>query len=119
MDIEHYRRRLEKLEQELLNRLTRESGTAREIREDQANPSDQAIVDEIKATYFGLAHTDWEILAELRRALDRIDEGTFGRCIVDEGPIDEKRLESVPWTPYCLKHQQELEEATRLRTPTL
>src|SRR3989442_1046785 len=30
MDLEHYRRRLEKLEQELLNPLTRESATARE-----------------------------------------------------------------------------------------
>jgi len=25
----------------------------------------------------------------------------------------------VPWTPYCLKHQAELEDRERLRTPSL
>jgi hypothetical protein len=25
----------------------------------------------------------------------------------------------VPWTPYCLKHQLELEERARIRTPSL
>ena len=45
--------------------------------------------------------------------------GTFGRCVVDGGAIDDKRLQAVPWTPYCQKHQQALEEQRRLRTPTL
>jgi hypothetical protein len=25
----------------------------------------------------------------------------------------------VPWTPYCLKHQRELEERAQIRTPSL
>jgi RNA polymerase-binding transcription factor DksA len=29
------------------------------------------------------------------------------------------RLDAVPWTPHCLKHQQEIEEQARLRTPSL
>ena len=36
----------------------------------------------------------------------------------DGEPIDEKRLDSVPWTPYCLKHQSELEQRARIRTPS-
>ena len=46
-----------------------------------------------------LAETDSAILAQVRAALARIADGTYGRCTVDGGPIDEKRLESVPWTP--------------------
>jgi RNA polymerase-binding transcription factor DksA len=38
---------------------------------------------------------------------------------VDGEPIEEKRLEAVPWTPHCLQHQQELEESAGIRTPTL
>jgi RNA polymerase-binding transcription factor DksA len=38
--------------------------------------------------------------------------------VVDGAPIEEKRLEAVPWTPYCLKHQQLLEGASRPK-PTL
>jgi DnaK suppressor protein len=119
MNIDHYQRRLLKFEQELVERLSREYETARDASDDQPAASDKAHVDEMKEEYFALAQTDSAILAQVRAALRRIDDGTFGTCVVDGGPIDEKRLESVPWTPYCLKHQQELEDRARLRTPTL
>jgi DnaK suppressor protein len=119
VDIDSYRRRLEARERELLERLGREIGTAREVRSDQADVSDAAIVDELKEEYFAIAETDSAILAQVRAALTRIGDGTFGTCVVDGGPIEERRLEAVPWTPYCLQHQQELEEKGRLRTPSL
>ena len=59
------------------------------------------------------------MLQQVREALGRVADGTFGRCIVDGGPIEERRLEAVPWTPYCLKHEQRLEVAASTRTPTL
>jgi hypothetical protein len=31
--------------------------------------------------------------------------------------IEERRLEAVPWTPYCLKREQRLEVAASTRTP--
>jgi DnaK suppressor protein len=118
VDIEHYRRRLLSLEQDLLKKLGREVEVARETRDDQAEIGDIAVVDELKEEYFAVAETDSVKLAQVRAALKRIDDGTFGRCLVDDQPINEKRLEAVPWTPYCLKHQQELEETARLRTPS-
>jgi len=51
--------------------------------------------------------------------LERIEHGTFGTCVVDGAPIDEERLNAIPWTRYCLKHQQLLERAMPLRAPTL
>jgi hypothetical protein len=38
---------------------------------------------------------------------------------VDGGPIEERWLEALPWTPYCLKHEQRLEVAASSRPPTL
>ena len=119
MNTDHLRRRLLELERELVERLGAEVGTARDARDDQPAVSDLARVDELKEEYFALAETDSTILAQLRAALRRIEDGTYGRCVVDGEPIDEKRLESVPWTPYCLKHQAELEERARIRTPSL
>jgi len=119
VNTEHYKRRLLELEQQLVKRLGAEYETARDTSDEQPDVSDLAQVDELKEEYFALAETDSAILAEVRAALARIDQGTFGTCVVDEGPIEEKRLESVPWTPYCLKHQQELEDRKGLRTPTL
>jgi len=119
MNIDHYRRRLLELELELRARLGDEVQTAADAGDDQRAASDLAQVDQLKEDFLALAQTDSEILAELRAALRRIEDGTYGRCVVDGEPIDEKRLEAVPWTPYCLKHQSELEERAGTRTPSL
>lgn len=120
MNIEDYRRRLLEVEKELVQRLGAEVETARGASDDdQPAAGDLAHVDELKEEYFALAQTDSAILAQVRAALRRIDEGTYGQCIVDGGPIEAKRLESVPWTPYCVKHQLELEERAGIRTPSL
>jgi DnaK suppressor protein len=119
MKLDDFKRRLLKLEQELAARLRSEVGTAREARDDQAESGDVARVDELKGEYFALAQSDSAILAQVRAALARIEDGTYGKCVVDGGPIDPRRLDSVPWTPYCLKHQAELEDREQLRTPSL
>jgi RNA polymerase-binding transcription factor len=119
VNIDDYRRRLLALEQELAGRLGEEVETARGVRDDQHDTGDLAHADELKEEYFAKADTDSAILAQVRAALKRIEDGSYGRCVVDGEPIDAKRLESVPWTQYCLKHQLELEERTRLRTPSL
>jgi len=119
MNLGDYKQRLLKLEQDLATRLRSEVDTARDTRDDQAEPGDLAHVEEMKGEYFALAQSDSAILAQVRAALVRIEAGTYGTCEVDGGPIDEKRLESVPWTPYCLKHQAELEDRAHLRTPSL
>lgn len=118
MNVDSYRQRLLKLEQELVQRLGKEIETARDARDDQPDTGDLAHVDKLKEEYFTLAQTDSAILAQVRAALRRIADGTYGRCLIDDGPIDEKRLASVPWTPYCLKHQSELEEQTPPRRAT-
>jgi RNA polymerase-binding transcription factor DksA len=119
MDIEHYRQRLLELERELVQRLGTDVETARDSSDDQADAGDLAHVGELKEEYFALAQTDSELLAQVRAALRRIDLGTYGKCLVDGELIDEKRLESVPWTLYCLKHQAEFEERARRPTPSL
>jgi DnaK suppressor protein len=117
VNIDHYRRQLLDLEQELVVRLREDVETASTAREDQ--PADLAHVDQLKEDYFALAETDSAVLAAVRAALRRIDDGTYGRCAVDGEPIDEKRLEAVPWTAYCLEHQTELEGRAGTRTPSL
>jgi hypothetical protein len=44
---------------------------------------------------------------------------TIFNCLADGEPIDEKGLEAMPWTPYCLAHQQQLEKSQPRRTATL
>src|SRR3954447_5904727 len=119
LDIDHFRQKLQELERDLVKRLGQDVDAARITSDDQFDPGDLAVVDELRDEYFALADTDSAILAQVRAALTRIDEGTYGQCLVDGEPIELKRLEFVPWTPYCLKHQQEREEHQRVRTPSL
>ena len=41
--------------------------------------------------------------ADVRRALAKLDEGTYGRCDVCGRPIPEGRLEALPWAVLCVK----------------
>jgi DnaK suppressor protein len=46
------------------------------------------------------------MLAEVRRAEVKLDEGTYGVCDVGGEPILEGRLEALPWASSCVAHQR-------------
>src|ERR1700722_12517302 len=46
------------------------------------------------------------LLRNVRGALRRIDEGSFGVCLHCEEDISPKRLAAVPWTPFCIQCQE-------------
>jgi DnaK suppressor protein len=47
------------------------------------------------------------LLRNVRAALRRIDEGTFGTCMHCEEDISPKRIAAVPWAPYCIQCQEQ------------
>jgi DnaK suppressor protein len=46
------------------------------------------------------------MLRNVRAALHRINEGTFGVCAHCEEDISLKRLNAVPWAAYCIQCQE-------------
>ena len=48
-------------------------------------------------------------LAQIRGAIARVDEGTFGACALCGTAITSGRLELVPETPFCVPCQERLE----------
>ena len=42
-------------------------------------------------------------MADVQRALVKIDEGSYGTCDVCGGPIGEERLEALPWATLCVE----------------
>ena len=111
MNSEHYRQRLQDVEQRLVARIAREKQHGREQFIDvAADISDLSVAEEVAAEEFSAAESNTRTLGQVREALQRIDSGTFGRCVIDGGPIEVARLEAMPWTAYCVRHQQELED---------
>ncbi len=50
------------------------------------------------------------LLTEVEQALERLDNGTYGTCVVCGQPIPEKRLEAIPWAARCVKDEEQLEQ---------
>src|SRR6202012_47977 len=46
------------------------------------------------------------LLRNVRAALRRIEEGSFGVCLHCEEDISPKRLAAVPWTAFCIRCQE-------------
>ena len=46
------------------------------------------------------------MLRNVRGALSRIADGSYGICMHCEEDISPKRLNAVPWTAYCIKCQE-------------
>lgn len=46
------------------------------------------------------------LLRMVRAALRRFEDGSFGTCMHCEEDISPKRLNAVPWAPYCIQCQE-------------
>jgi len=113
MNIEHFKHLLEAKRRELLGEIAdlkeeaRGAGGAevRDITDDatSAQASGQALEQETLAS---------QSLVQVEDALKRIENGTYGKCIVCGKPIPLARLEAVPWAAYCLEHQEKHDRAT-------
>jgi DnaK suppressor protein len=67
---------------------------------------------------------DSNALRQIRRALFRIANGTYGVCLHCEEDILPKRMAAVPWAAFCIRCQEkidrseiEIDEATELLAP--
>jgi len=54
------------------------------------------------------------LLRNVRAALDRIDEGTYGICLHCDEEIGAKRLNALPWTPLCIECQKQADRSREL-----
>ncbi len=46
------------------------------------------------------------LLRNVHSALRRVHDGSYGVCVHCEEEISPKRLNAVPWTPYCIQCQE-------------
>ena len=107
IDLEHYRKLLETRERELNEEVARFSEDARDSRTTEVeDPIDEVISSQAKAGAFGATNVAADTLSAVRAALQRIQLGEYGFCVDCGKPIEPKRLEAVPWTPYCLEDQE-------------
>ncbi|MDB4961966.1 MAG: chaperone protein ClpB-like [Myxococcales bacterium] len=108
----------QKLEDVRSTWLAAERATLREQRSAEAEPGDPADLAEQTIEHdasLRLATFDNRLLAEVERALAKLDAGTYGLSEDSGEPIELARLEAVPWARRTAeeeeRHQLELGEA--------
>ena len=77
--------------------------------------AERASIFASKEFFFAHSTHGQRLLRMVTEALERIDEGTYGECMACESEINSRRLEAVPWTRYCLRCQERLEQLTNQR----
>ncbi|HXG10375.1 MAG TPA: TraR/DksA C4-type zinc finger protein [Gemmataceae bacterium] len=60
----------------------------------------------------GLLQNEEQMLAEIEAALQRIDQGTFGKCEECQRPIPKARLQALVYTRYCVECARKLQQST-------
>ncbi|MBN2181643.1 MAG: TraR/DksA C4-type zinc finger protein [Sedimentisphaerales bacterium] len=106
-DIEMFRALLLDKRNELLGNFSYMEKDA--LREDRSDLSNMPIhmadlgTDSYEQEFtLGLMDSERKLIAEIDEALERIEQGTYGKCQVNGEPIPKPRLEAIPWARYCV-----------------
>jgi len=81
--------------------------------DDLPDEMDLASSEYLQAFTFRLRGREKNLLDKIQKALDRIDDGTFGICEECDEPISPKRLEARPETTLCIRCKDEQERVER------
>ena len=109
--LEYYKKKLTTRREELARGIARTEQEGREADEDPTvDLADKAANSYTKEFLFGQTHNDRGLLALVEDALARIKDDEFGECGSCHQELQQKRLEAVPWTRYCITCQEKQEQ---------
>jgi len=106
--LKKYKEKLIQAREDLLKDLELEQEYLSESNEqgDLVDLADNLINNEILNK---LSDIDIEKIKLIDRALEKIENGTFGVCEGTGKAIPEARLNTIPWTPYTVEYAEQLE----------
>src|ERR1700740_2748763 len=109
--LDYYKKKLVARRHELVRGIARTEQEGREADEDPTvDLADKAANSYTKEFLFGQTHNDRSLLQLVDDALARIRTNQFGECISCHEELQQKRLEAVPWTRYCITCQEKKEQ---------
>uniref|UniRef100_Q01TC0 Transcriptional regulator, TraR/DksA family n=1 Tax=Solibacter usitatus (strain Ellin6076) TaxID=234267 RepID=Q01TC0_SOLUE len=121
VNVEHFKEKLLSKRRELVDAIGRAEQEVRTASEGEVgDPLDRSVDDTAADEGLHNSSVDSETLQQVDDALRRIEQGSYGKCVICGKPIEPARLEAIPWTPYCKADQERLETVKGPgSTPTL
>lgn len=72
--------------------------------------ADQGTDDFDRTINLELSHSEYTLLRQIDRALEKIHEGNYGICDVTKEPIPLARLEAIPYATMTVQAQERYEK---------
>ena len=112
-EIEQFKKKLEDLRRQVTRML---EGTKKEVTSpDEAKGYSQHSADEgtddfVKNINLEVTNKEFGLLRQIDRALEKIEDGTYGVCDLSGEEIPMKRLEAIPYATMTVKAQEKFEK---------
>ena len=112
-DVSKFKKRLEELRKQLTQSLR---GSNEEVKKpDEAtgysqHQADQGTDDFDRTISLEVTSREYTLLRQIDRALEKIEDGTYGVCDITGEDIPIPRLEAVPYATMTVRAQEQLEK---------
>ena len=94
-------------QRELLDSYNRDKAAGNALPDDGIQDlADKAASAYSKELNFSLSDGERNLLMQIEEAFSRMRDGSYGTCTNCGAVIGEKRLQAVPWTPFCIDCQE-------------
>lgn len=113
-EIEKYKQQLIAMRAGLVNTLeenSREVKSPEESKGYSQHQADEGTDDFNRRMNLQLNAEETETLRLIDRALEKIEEGTYGICDISGKPINKKRLDAIPYAIMTVEAKEELEKS--------
>ena len=79
------------------------------------DPTDRASMESDRNFELRIRDRERKLINKIRKALEKVEDGTFGFCEDCGEPIEFKRLEARPVTAHCIDCKTSAEEEEKIR----
>jgi DnaK suppressor protein len=109
--LDQFKKKLQSRREELVRTIARTEQEGRTADDDPTvDLADKAANSYTKEFLFGQTDSDRLMLQLVDEALRRIQQDTFGECLLCHEEIQQKRLDAVPWARHCRDCQEKFEQ---------
>ncbi|NGX38491.1 MAG: General stress protein 16O [Chlamydiae bacterium] len=111
--IEDFKKRLLELREEMTKMVKETSEDVKTVGESKGysqHQADEGTDDFDRTISLQLTDKEIRILRQIDRALEKIEEGTYGICDISEEEIPLKRLEAIPYATMTVASQEKFEK---------
>jgi DnaK suppressor protein len=112
-DIARFKKRLEEMRDQMTNLIrdtTEDVKTADQTKGYSQHQADEGTDDFNRTITLEVTSKEFGILRQIERALEKIDDGTYGICDITGEDIPIPRLEAVPYATMTVKAQEKFEK---------